>query len=235
MRTGDNSVAVAPQTHPQHHRTPLLAGSYERPIRHLRDQGTCPRVQRSPHVALRPGPYQWPKVQDQDTCCHPVGGRNTRISCPAYPRRRHRLSVLHRLKVAVSVVLLDLKTAAANGFCSAALQKTTRWNLIQFGSTVQPSPPFLCTNRPCQAQASGTPLPAHAPWKWIWTSAEFTSAGVQWTAVERCARCRPRLARGMHIPCCRSGSSPLGGWDSPHPTDLQRGWHGGRCRRPRPW
>ena len=32
MRTDDNPVAVAPQTHPQHHRTPLLAGSYERPI-----------------------------------------------------------------------------------------------------------------------------------------------------------------------------------------------------------
>lgn len=64
-------------------------------------------------------------------------------------------SVLHRLKAAVSVVLSDLnpRTAAVNSFCSAALRETTCWNLFQFGSTAQPNPPFLCTNRPCQAQA----------------------------------------------------------------------------------
>ena len=81
--------------------------------------------------------------------------RNIRLSCLAYPRRQPRLSVLHRLKVTVSIVRPHLhpKTAAVNGFCSVAPRETTRWNLIQFGSTAQPYPPFLGTNRPCQAPA----------------------------------------------------------------------------------
>lgn len=135
-------------------------------------------------------------------------------------------SVLHRLKAAVSVVLSDLnpRTAAVNSFCSAALRGTTCWNLFQFGSTAQPNPPFLCTNRPCQAQAVQNT-----------TSAESTSAGVQWADVKRGARCRARLTRAVHIPCCRSGSGLLDRWDSPHPTDMHRGRHGGRCNRPRPW
>lgn len=166
MRTSDNPVAVAPQTHPQHHRTPLLAGSCERPIRHARDLR---------HLSTSSNaPLMWSciPIRTSGRTCRirtpdaiQPEGRNIHLSCPADPRRRLRLSVLHRLKVAVSVVLADLnpKTAAANGVCSATQRETTRWNLIQCGSTAQPNPPFLGTNRPCQAQASGTPPPAHAP------------------------------------------------------------------------
>ena len=207
--------AVASQTRPQHRRTPLLVRSSERPIRHWRDQDACPQVQRplmSPYV---PNCASGRRRRIRTTDAIQLGVGNTCLNFPTYPRKRCRLPVLHRLKVAVSVVLLDLETGAANDFCSVALRETTRWNLIQFGSTAQPSPPFLCTNRPCQAQASGTPLPAHAPWKWIWHH------------IRRIHFSRDSMDRRGAL------SSPAGAWDA-HSLLSFRRWPVGSLGFPTP-
>ena len=157
------------------------------------------------------------RVRTPDAIQSMVG--NTRLSCPAYPRRQPRLSVWHRLKVAVSVVLsaLNPKTTAGNGFCSVTLRETTRWNLIQFGSTAQPNPPFPGTNRPCQAQAARI-ITARPPWKLIWHHP-----------------CRSGFGRGSmgRREALRTQSSPAGACGA-HPLLSFRQWPVGTLGFPTP-